>query len=179
MVHGWLRADDGLWLSSLFLVDDVDILVDGGGGGGGGGWPDKRAMWLVVASTSYAWMDSHSILNTHMTHTYIVTITNYYHSYYDYDYQDYCDDHYCHCDAYMSRSSKCKVPIHTPEAQAIHTHDPYPFEEIEFIWDHLCNSFVQLVRSTCPDHRVAIHTRFLSHSIYIYITYAYHINIYT
>ena len=37
MVHGWLRADDGLWLSSLFLVDDVDILVDGGGGGGGVG----------------------------------------------------------------------------------------------------------------------------------------------
>jgi hypothetical protein len=138
MVYGW---------SSLFLVDDVDILVDGGGGGGGG-WPDKRAMWLVVASTFYAWMDGHSILNTHMTHTYIVIITNYYHSYYDSDYQDYCDDHYCHCDAYMARSSKCKVPIHTPEAQAIHTHDPYPFEEIEFIWDHLCNSFVPHVRIT-------------------------------
>ena len=30
-------------------------------------------------------------------------------------------------------SSKCKVPIHTSDAQVIHTPDPYACEEIEII----------------------------------------------
>ena len=49
-------------------------------------------------------------------------------------------------------SSKCKVPIHIPETQAVHT------------------LLKRLLRSIRPDHRVAIHTRFLSHS-HIYISF--------
>ena len=38
-----------------------------------------------------------------------------------------------------SKCKMCKVPIPHP------CPDPYPFEEIEFIWDHLCNSFIPYV----------------------------------
>ena len=46
----------------------------------------------------------------------------------------------------MAAAQNVRSPIHTRDAQVIHTHDPYPFDEIEFIWDHLLNSFVPYVR---------------------------------
>ena len=54
--------------------------------------------------------------------------------------------------------------FHAPDpTPLVHTPNPYPLEEIIFIWDHIH------LRSCVPSfqplhHHVAIHTRFLSHS---------------